>query len=164
MSAGFELIDDVELTSAAASIVVPVDTDYRRFRLTFFGIKDGTAGAIQLRLNNDSGSNYTRQYVQADNNVVSGARAGQDNVGLANATMANGTAVITYEIEKPAAGVPGRITQSSSYMRSSADAITLEESTYNWNNTSDLISEIRIITSSANYAVGSRLVLEGAKQ
>jgi len=162
----FELIDDVELGSAAASITVTgIDTDYRRFRLTFFGIKDGSAGRLQIRFNGDTGSNYARQVLHATGASVAGARATTTSIDL-NASHSNiepNTAVtLTVEVEKPAAGVPARVTAKYAYMIEASGVAHLSASA-EWNNTANLIDEIIVLASATNFATGTRLVIEGAK-
>jgi len=163
----FSLIDDIELTSAAAAITLSgIDTDYRRFRLTIYTVSGGTNTATWIRLNSDSGSNYAKQRVEANATTVGGARfTGQTAIQPINggSLAANSSDIEVVEIEKPATGTPARWTSKSSYMNHTASAIVYEASSGEWNNTADLIDTITVVAIIASdFAIGTRVVLEGA--
>ena len=167
MSGGFSLIEDQVLGSAAASITFNTGlTDYTKFRLTVYVIKDGTGGQIFVRCNGDTGSNYAQQRLSADATTAAGQRlTGQTSVAIAAyATVtANGTGLFTISISKPLAGTPARGESSGSYFADLAtDAVLLDEVAFEWNNTAALISSLSILSSSGNFAAGTRAVLEGA--
>lgn len=158
----FELIDDIELSVAAASIVVPVDTDYRRFRLTFFGIKDGTGERANVRLNGDTGTNYVWQELRAGATTVIGSRnASQTLIAISSgaALDANTAGAFTVEIDKPATSTPARCTSKGSWITSGG--IVWNSIAAEWNNTADLISALALLPSSGNFDTGSSFLLEG---
>jgi len=167
MTASFVLLSDETLAAPAASMTATVDTAYRMFRVTFFGIKDGTPGYGIIRLNSDAGNNYIYQRISADNTTVAGVR------GSANAALrpmsafdiaANGTQMWTCDIEKPLATTPARATSSGSIFGDLAtDAICYESATNEWANTADLIDEITVLASAGDFAIGSRMLVEGVE-
>lgn len=164
--AGFVLVQDVVLDSAAASITFNTGlTDYTQFRLTLYVIKDGTASAVGIRLNGDTGSNYARQRITADSTTAAGNRTtGQTSAFLLEGfgVAPNGTALMTAEIAKPLTTTPARFTgQASAFGDLATDAVVYMANTQEWNNTADLISSISILSSSGDFAAGTRAVLEG---
>ena len=165
--AGFTLIEDQVLGSAAASITFNTGlTDYTKFRLTVYTIKSTTANAVQFRLNGDSGSNYAFQRITADSSTVSvGRHTSQTYISFTPYTSLpiNGTGLFVVSISKPLTTTPARAEVSSSYFGDLAtDAVLLDTMTGEWNNTADLISSIAIITGTGDFAIGTRAVLEGA--
>lgn len=163
--AGFTLIDDVVLESAASAINIPVDTAFRKFRVTVFVIKDGTDGAVQLRLNATAGTGYAYQDISADSTTVDGARVtGAAQIVLTTDGLMDGgsAGLFTIEIEKPLATTPARVTAQSSYLQATGPAINYEAIAGEWANTSDLISAINVLAGAANFAIGTRVLIEGA--
>ena len=162
--AGFTLIEDTgPLASPAASITFNTGlTDYTKFRLTLYVIKDGSAGVAQLRINGDTGANYAWQQLKANSTTASGARStGNTSYHIANTSLtASLPALFTCEVSKPLSTTPGRITSSASVMVSSA--IEFVSQSGEWNNTADLISSISILASAGDFAANTRAVLEGA--
>lgn len=168
MATAFELISDTTLTSAAASISASVSTDYRRFRLTLYVLKDATAGEALIRFNADSGANYTWQLAYASATTAASSRVtgsayipatgGQFNIA------ASSPALCTVEVEKPLASTPARTVGSTSLFADlTTDAVALTEVSGEWSNTADLISSVAIVASAGNFAAGTRLLVEGAQ-
>ena len=159
---GFVLLSDETLAAPAASMTATVDTAYRMFRVTFFGIKDGSAGALLLRLNGDSGANYIIQGLLADSTTLTGdRRTAQTSIYAPYSTLtANNPAMFLYEIEKPLTTTPARVTFSSAVLLPS---LSVGSQSAEWANTADLIDEITVLASSGNFAIGSRMLIEGAK-
>jgi hypothetical protein len=159
--AGFTLIEDTVLGSAAASITFSDLGDWTKFRLTLYAIGDGSAKVVSARLNGDTGTNYARQQLGANSTTVAGERVTGDtdfNINSVATLGANQMMLCTLEISKPLTTTPARGTASVAYN----STVVLEEFAYEWNNTADLISSITILSSSGNFAAGSRAVLEGA--
>lgn len=160
--AGFVLVEDRVLDSVAASITFNAGlTDYTKFRLTLYVIKDGSAGRADLRFNGDSGSNYATQRVSGEGSTVTGARlTGQAQLRATYLSIgANSPALATVEISKPLSSTPARaVSQDSVFNTNVLYTAVVGE----WDNTADLISSITIFASSGNFAVGTRAVLEGA--
>jgi hypothetical protein len=162
MTASFVLLSDETLAAPAASMTATVDTAYRMFRVTFYGIKDGSAGALRLRLNGDSGTNYIIQGLLADSTTLTGGRtsATQTSIYAPNSTLtANNPAMFLYEIEKPLTTTPARVTFSSAVLLPN---LALGSQSAEWANTADLIDEITVSASTTNFAIGSRMLIEGA--
>jgi len=163
--AGFTLIEDQVLGSAAASITFSTGlTDYTKFRLTLYGIKDASAGRLQFRCNGDTGSNYARQTVFASGTGLASARATTTSVDLNashNNIQASTPFLCTLEVVKPLSSLPARMTTEFSWIQDAA-GVAYIGATAEWNNTADLISSISILASAGDFAIGTRAVLEGA--
>lgn len=157
-------INTTVLASAAASITVSgIDTDYRKFRLTLYVIKDGTGGLVQYRFNGDSGTNYALEYILANSTTVSAERqTGQTQLSLARAISftANDVGVETIEVSKPLATTPARVTASASIISTN---IRYEANVGEWNNTADAISSITILVSAGNFAANTRVLTGGSR-
>lgn len=147
-------IDTQVLGSAAASIsFASLDTDYKAFRLTCLLLKDGTGGELNMRFNNDSGSNYNWD------NESTGA-AGVTYIELAGSTAFAGNTFGMWNIVvgKQTAAMKGFSTGVASYGDGSGG---VHQGV--WLNTTDLINRIDIICGSGNLAIGSRISIEGLR-
>jgi len=166
MTASFVLLSDETLAAPAASMTATVDTAYRMFRVTFFPVKDSTDGTLSLRLNADSGANYAYQDITADSTTVDGAGVTGaaaivlDTDGLMDGSSAG---LFTIEIKKPLTTTPARTTSQASYMQTTGPALNYEAISGAWANTADLIDEITVLASAGNFAIGSRLLVEGVE-
>jgi len=167
---GFVLLADEVLAAPAASMSVSVDTAYRMFRVTVYGINT-TRQNMQLRLNGDTGANYAKQTVSASSTSVQGERTtGATGIfPYPEASYAIGLDepfLFTFEISKPLTSTPARIVSSGSWMDEpggTPPAVVHYASTVaEWNNTADLISSISL-TIGINFAIGTRIVIEGAE-
>jgi len=164
MSSAFTLIEDAVLGSAAASITFSTGlTDYTKFRLTLYVIKDGSSAPVYMRLNGDTGTNYARQTLDANSTAVTGARAtGATEYRPINTQLfASNPAILTAEIAKPLTTTPARITSSLASINTAGNII-LWTGAGEWSNTADLISSISILASAGDFAANTRAVLEGA--
>ena len=163
MSSAFTLIGDTVLGSPAASITFNTGlTDYTKFRLTLYVIKDGTGGLAQYRFNGDSGTNYALEYLLANDTAVTSERkTGETQLAFARAIAftANATGIATLEVSKPLATTPARTTSSAAIISTN---IRYEADSGEWANTADLISSITILASAGDFAANTRAVLEGA--
>lgn len=154
----------VRLASAAASVsFASIPAAYVMFRLRCEIIKDATGNSISLRLNNDSGTNYNRQYIEGNNAAVTAARAtGGNRIYLQNNGVdASAHATHDLVIAKPIAGSAGLVLNSGSVMTTSG--IMLFSNAGIWANTADLINRIDVSSDSGNFAAGSIFYLEGSK-
>lgn len=157
--AGFVLIDDQTLDTAAASITFSDLSAYTTFRLTLYGIKGTSDGRILIRFNGDTGNNYTYQQLTANLTSLFGERnLSQNSLSHEYAVSAGSPFLLILEASKPLATVPARATYQLSYISS---AQLYEADAGQWNNTADLISSISILPSAGNFAAGTRAVLEG---
>ncbi len=160
----WEHIEAQVLDAAAPSIsFTGIDAAFRMFRLTLYIIKDGNAGQVELRLNNDSGGNYNQQYMNISHATRTSARnAGLDSLRVTNYDnlAANGVLLADILIAKQITGQEGRIQSHASYEGSADPMVDLVSA--QWANAADLINQIDIVESGANeFAAGSRAVLEG---
>ena len=165
MVASFVLLSDETLAAPAASMTATVDTAYRMFRVTFFPVKDATDGTLSLRLNADSGANYAYQDISADSTTVDGARVtGATAIVLDTDGLMDGSSagLFTIEVEKPLTTTPARTTSQASYMQTTGPALNYEAISGEWANTADLIDEITVLASAGDFAIGSRMLIEGA--
>jgi len=153
----------VRLAAAASSVsFASIPAAFVMFRLRAEIIKDGTTASPLLRFNNDSGANYSRQYVIGSSTSVSGARAtGQTSISHAfEAIGANEFATMDLIIAKPIAGAAAltvelyAVSQTNLAMAGVAGI---------WSNTADLINRIDIISNGGDFAAGSIFILEGSK-
>ena len=154
-------IESITLGSPAASVTFSSGlTAYKFFRLTVYILNDANAKNIQVRFNNDSGSNYTRQAVSAASTGVSGERPAATTsveINTGNNITASETASVQVLVAKPAAGVKGQVVYSHGYNASPSLILGGAE----WNNTADLISRIDVIALSNTFAAGTSILLEG---
>jgi len=161
----WDVIDSETLAAPASSIsFTGIDTTYKMFRVTLYSIKDGTAGALQLRLNNDSGANYVYQDLTGDATTVNGARAtAQAQFVLTTGETMDAATAGTFEIVigKTVAGSAAMLLSKGTYYHTTTPALNYEATAGRWNNTADLISRIDLIASAGNFAAGTVCVLEG---
>ena len=164
--AAWTVIDSETLAAPASSIsFTGIDTTYKMFRVTLYSIKDGTAGALQLRLNNDSGNNYIYQDLTGDSTTVNGARAtAQAQFVLTTGETMDDATAGTFEIVigKQLAGQRAMLLSKGAYYHTTTPALNYEAVSGRWSNTADLISRIDLIASAGNFDTGTVAVLEGA--
>lgn len=152
-------IDSTTLESAAASVTFSSGlSGYKFFRLTAYFAKDGTVGEVRIRFNGDTGTNYAAQRVYAQSTSVSGQRVtGQTSLDLSMNIGANNVASASILVAKPAASLKAQVTWQHGVAVSPSLGLLGGE----WNNTSELIDEITLLSSSANFAAGTSILLEG---
>lgn len=164
----WEHIDTQVLAGAAASVsFTPLSDEYRRWMLCVYAVMSVVDDAIAIRINNDSGGNYSTQELKAVSTVVSGSRDAARASILVNQNIESalvGQAMLI--ISKPTAGVVGRGTLQVSQMDNAATpAITLLTYAVEWTNTADLINRLDVLTNAGNnFAAGTRVVLFGARR
>ena len=167
LRSAWELIDVQVLDTTAASISFQgIPTAFRDFRVTAYIQNDANAKSPFLRLNNDSGGNYTRQYVQGAGATASSAvAASQTSMSLVggSAIGASNSGKFDILISKPIAGVAALVNTISNVRTGAATVVAGTHSGF-WQNTSDLISRIDIVADSNSFAAGTRVVLEGCNR
>jgi len=154
-------IETQTLTTTAASVVFSTGlTGYKFFRLTGYWVSDASAGAVDIRLNNDSGANYAYQRIQAASTTVSGSRATGQTAQRLTPAFPDGSSFNSFSalIAKPAAGVKAQATAHVGFTQTS---VAMELEGAEWNNTADLITRIDVIALSNNFAAGTSILLEG---
>jgi hypothetical protein len=161
----WDVIDSTTLGSAASSISFATGlSGYKLFRVTAYIVKDGTAGALQVRLNNDSGTNYAYQDLTGDSTTKDGARAtGQTQFVLTTGETIDDATNGTFEIviAKQTTGAAGILLSKGTYIHTTTPALNYESIAGIWSNAADLISRIDLISSSGNFAANTTVVLEG---
>lgn len=159
--AAWTVIGVETLGSAAASISFASGlTGYTMFRVTAYIVKDGTNGEVLVRLNNDSTGVYENQRLLGNGATVSGARESSATSLRAQAAVtASANSTLNITIAKPLATVAAMAVWEQVLIASSA--ITSVNLAGQWNNTSDLISRIDLLSATANFAAGTVVVLEG---
>jgi hypothetical protein len=158
----YNLIEETVLGSPASSIsFTGITTTNTFFLISGYITKDGSGAGIQMRFNNDSGSNYREQQLYANTTTVTAYRrsSATELSVIYSSLAANESASFTSLISKPVSGqaASGIITgpygtDASSYQNGSQ-----------WANTADLINRIDIISSSNNLDTNSSVLIEGAK-
>ena len=156
----WQLIESTTLASPAASVSFTTGlTAYKFFRLTAYIANDANAKDVLLRFNNDSGTNYATQTIDAASTTVAGARAtgATSNALTITDLAASEEGSIGLLIAKPASGVKAQVTALNGVNASPSLLLAGGE----WNNTADLINRIDVLASSNNFAAGTSLLLEG---
>jgi len=162
-----EFIARTQLTGAAASVSFQTGlSGFTKFFFVFYLENDANAKDVKLRLNNDSGTNYSAQWLQASGGTVSGNRLSGtfDHLRINRSTTFAASSVMLgrMEISKPVAGEVARITMSLSFDGTSV-GILYQPMAAEWSNTADLINRIDVSADSGNYAAGTRILLYGSK-
>lgn len=159
---GWGVIDTQVLSTTAASVSFQgIPSWYRAFRLTIYVVNDTNAKNVHLRLNNDSGNNYTYQNVAGNGGTVNGSltsNQAQFLLTLPTTIDASGFAKFDVTITKPLATTPAFVSWFSNVRAAS----TIASVGGSWNNAADLISRIDVIAGADNFAAGTTVMLEGA--
>ena len=153
------VIGSQTLESAAASVsFTGISTTYRMFRVTAYIVKDGNAGGVNVRLNNDDGGNYDRQRMIGGSTTVSANRATGQTSFSDDSTAANTATTQTIQVAKQLAAAPAMLLRESTYLL--GGDVAVQRAADVWDNTADLISRIDLIASAGNFAAGTVVVLE----
>ena len=163
-----EFIARTQLTGAAASVSFQTGlSGFTKFFFVFYLVNDASAKDVKLRLNNDSGTNYSGQWLMANGATVSGTRTSGvfDHLRLNRSVTLAASSVMLgrMEISKPVAGEVARITMSLSFDGTSPVGILYQPMAAEWSNTADLINRIDVSADAGNYAAGTRILLYGSK-
>lgn len=155
----WEFIEETTLESAAASVSFTSGlTAYKFFRLTVYILNDTTSKSVYVRLNNDSGSNYTAQEVRGNSTTVSGSRATAAQFTISGPGLATGqSASMGLLVTKPSASMKAQMTVLAGMQPSPVLSLYGGE----WNNTADALSRIDVLASAGNFAAGTSILLEG---
>ena len=154
-----EVIGHSVLTGAAASVSFQFPVVYRAVLVEWW-INTSQDAAIWLRLNNDSGTNYSRQYIGANGATVSGARAtGETKIGTVNSTGGTDGASASILVVKTTAAARAQVIQTGGMLAPAS--IRLELIGGEWNNTADLLSRIDILPSAGNLDANTAITLWG---
>jgi len=160
----WEKIDYEVLAAPAASISISVPTPYDFYRITAYIVNDaGSAEVVSVRFNADSGANYSRQRVSANDTFIAGARATGATeiqvIGLGSVEVSK-TGAFSAIVAKPAAGVKAQIVGQSGYDATAVASPLLELFGGEWNNTADEVTAVAVVATT-NFDTGSSFLLEG---
>lgn len=152
----------VRLAAAASSVSFQnIPAAFVMFRLVCQIIKDGTLGLISFTLNNDTGANYSRQYLSAASTTVSAGRdSAQTSANLLVGPEANAHSTFDAVIAKPLASTAGLISVMNVSFQTN---IRLVDHAFIWANTAALINRIDVLSSVTDFAADSILILEGSR-
>ena len=157
-----EVIGHSVLAAAAASISFQFPSVYRAVLVEAYIKRDANAGAVWMRLNGDSGNNYSYQYISATSTTVAGARATAQAQWLLDVTStidANSYQSFSALVMKTTAAAKAQLVDVSSY--DPAASIGLELTGGEWGNTADLMSRLDVLSASNNFAAGTSISLWG---
>ncbi|MEO3875521.1 hypothetical protein ABGB18_42640 [Nonomuraea sp. B12E4] len=133
-----------------------LDSNFRLFRLTYHTI---STGSTVLRLNNDSGTNYTHQALEVSSTTVVGTRlTSATGIDVGRSTV-NTPVQGELLISKFSTASEARITGHTAIATHAGVQISLMSSS--WNNAASLINRIDIIGSGAG--IHGVVALEGMR-
>ena len=162
-NAAWTVIESQTLGAASSSISFASGlSPYTMFRITAYIVKDGSAGNALVTLNGDTGTNYDEQRLFGSSTTVSAIRnTGQTSFPATYTQIAaSEAATLEIAVTKPLAAGAGMLLAQGA--RLGSGGIDRDSIAGIWNNTSSLISQIDIASSSGNFAAGTVAVLEGA--
>ena len=148
------------LGSAAASVTFSSGlSGYKFFRLSAYIANDANVKATYVRFNGDSGANYVEQRITVQSTTVSGARiAGMSEINpIEIAQLASESASFQMIIAKPSSSLKAQTIEQAGVNTSPSLSLIGNE----WDNTSDSITSLSIISSAGNFAAGTSVLLEG---
>lgn len=154
----WEEIGRVTLSSIGTTMTISSIPVRKYLKLLIFCIASGGNIGSGLRFNNDSGSNYSLRL--SDSGASHGTFASQSGITLDTATNVN--MFCTVDIINVA--TIEKLVEFNTTMQGAVGAGNLTASRQGWpkwSNTSTAITRIDLVTSSANYGVGSEIVVLG---
>jgi len=158
-NSAWDVIDVVELGSAAASITFSDLSGYRLLRVTGYVLKDGTGANLLVRLNADTGANYDAQFLTGNSTSVVASRTTGGTSILGSQLAANTPATFEITIGKQLSGVPAMLL--APVVNSPVGDVSTRDWASRWNNTTDLITSLTLLNGSGNFAASTVCVLEG---
>ena len=171
--AAFDLLETTTLTTSASSVTfsgLGAYSDYKHLQIRYMiQYINGTTGttAMNLQLNNDTGSNYAKHQLTGNGSTVtSGATTSSSNIQL------NDAGTRPSETNNFSSGIIDFLDFSSSSKNTTIRALygaTTPSESYVyltsglWNSTSAVTSIKHFSVSGFSYAIGSRFSLYGVK-
>lgn len=125
-------------------------------------LKDSSTGnpTALLRMNNDSGSNYSAGRILQNNTTrAATAVASQSSIPTVSTMEAGGGNSFLAWIGKVASGVRGQVYGAHGFQQATG-AYVSERSAGEWNNTAATISRIDVLLSTNNMAAGTSIRLD----
>ena len=163
MPATYEPIASTTLGSATNNIeFASISSAYTDLRLVFQFRSTTGACLASLRFNNDSGTNYSVTYLNADGSSVTSSRAtNDDNIGSQVANLStNNWGFITYDIFSYAGSTYKTVLYGKNYDQNGSGNVTREVGL--WRNTA-AITTIDLVSGANQFAAGSTATLFGIK-
>ena len=166
-SGPWEHVASTTLTAAAASITLPVLPVYRALWVEVYMINDANDKSVNITLNGDTGTNYSRQHITAESTNLSGARqTGAANWGVTVGENENASEEMQLDIliVKPSAAVKAQALCQRNSQFATANAIGLSLLGFEWDNTTALITSIALNAASNNFAIGTTVKVYGSRR
>ena len=157
-----EVIGHSVLAGAAASVRFDFPPVYRAVLIEAYIKKDASGGNVYIRCNNDSGVNYSYQYIHAQDVTVTGARqtgATQWNLSVVTTLQGDSRMSLSALVVKTTAAARGQMVGVFNY--NDAAIIRAELAGGEWNNTTDLLTRIDVSTPTGNFAANTSITLFG---
>jgi len=159
-----EVIKSTVLAAAAASVSFTFPPVYRAVQVEAFIKNDANCNKrCYLRINNDSGANYSHQAIEAYGSGVSAIRTTADSKIIIdtefNGIGANARASLSFLVTKTTAASKAQMVAISGDDDPASIVLVLVGG--QWNNTTDLMSRIDVLPSANNFAANTAITLWG---
>lgn len=163
-----ELVGTMVLAAPANIISVSgIDATFVMFEVVAWWKRDANAGTIGLRINNDSSANYnTTEMVCATDigNPTVKSQAGITYLPLHyNDTLGNGTGSAYATLAKPLPSTRGVGSVTAGYVVTGGSPVQCSAAAWDWDNTTEMIARIDIISVTNNMDTGSRVTIGGGR-
>jgi hypothetical protein len=164
----YESIASFTPTSGSSITFTSIPATYTHLQIRYNILLSANNGQIQLRLNNDTGNNYTRQWFTSV--MPSSSAAGGDtpasNViiqGIYDGTVSTYANVGIIDIHNYSSTTKTKVIRSFSGANDNTTTRgNIELLLGMWNNT-NVVTDITLLITNANYQTGSSLALYGIK-
>ena len=164
----YESIASFTPTSGSSVTFTSIPATYKHLQIRYNILLSANNGQIQLRLNNDTGNNYTRQWFTSV--MPSSSAAGGDtpasNViiqGIYDGTVSTYANVGIIDIHNYSSTAQTKVIRSFSGANDNTTTRgNIELLLGMWNNT-NAVTDITLLITNANYQTGSSLALYGIK-
>ena len=154
-----EVIKSSVLAAAAASVSFQFPSVYRAVLVEGW-TKDTVSAFFYIRVNNDTGANYTVQQIEVGSTSVTGSRlTGQTKWSGPGVTGIAGQLQFSLFIAKTTAAAKAQMTMIASI--GLAASIGMDITGGEWGNTADLLSRVDIFPSGGNFDVNTSITLWG---
>jgi hypothetical protein len=167
VGATYELISSTILGTAQSSVVFDVSSyasTYKHLQLRVVARNTGENGNVLMRMNADTGSNYSRHALYGDgSSVLSNAGASQTAIEIGSTTLNSNTANAfgagVYDLLDPFSSTKNKTVRSLTGQVPN-NQILLRSGAYF---STTATSSITLLTAANNFAVGSRFSLYGIR-
>jgi hypothetical protein len=163
VTGSYESIASSSPTSGSAVTLSSIPSTYKHLQLRVFALTAANGGLFYLRLNGDSGTNYTRHLLSGDGSSVSAiGGTGQDYIQMSNAFSDNtyGFSMIIDIHDYASTSKYKTVRLSTGQDRNGAGTMTLRSGL--WLDTS-AISSLSVTTDFSTFSSGTTISLYGIK-